>query len=748
MRRMLRICLSLCAGMALGLVPLAGKWLFLVAGSLLLAGVITLIPANTRAMALILLPAALGMGWSAGYQQLAVAPAKSLAGTTQTVSGHALDYGTKSASGQWVPLRCRFENRSCTVDVYLQGYGGQISPGDAVTVELSLQDSAAGGDYYGYTQGVSLTGYGRGEPEVVPAEFSLRYLPRYIAHALSKSVTRCFPEDVQGYAAALIVGDRSGLSLAEKTTLQQSGIYHTLALSGMHMTVLVSMLSFLRKSRHRAILGIPLCIGFTLVTGCSPSVVRACVMECCVLLDRALSRESDWATSLSLSGVLLMAENPWCILNWGLQLSFLSVLGIHLLAYPMCRRLMQQRKPHLRYRIVGRVLQNLSISLSAVVFTLPLMGLYFGSISLVSPLTNLLTAPIVSLCFAMSLPAGLIGIFLPGVGGVMGWVIGWGYRYVMTVSALMAHVPFAALYTATGYGIAGAILVYLMLLVLVLTKPGQLRSISLCCGVMGLCVCLLLVRMDAATPSFTALDVGQGQSLLLETGGGSVLIDCGGNEGNIGDLAADHLSARGISRIRLLILTHYDEDHAGGVPELLERMPVDVILMPDIPDENRAAIEAAAKKTGANLYPVSEDLEATLGSTRLTVYGPASPSSGGNEAGLSIYAALPDFSVLVTGDLSSDSEAALLRNRFVPHADLLVAGHHGSKYSTSSLLLRKIAPKAVVISVGENSYGHPAGETLSRIQSAGATILRTDQLGTIRCIGAEDGIRVECSAAD
>ena len=514
MRRMLRICLSLCAGMALGLVPLAGKWLFLFAGSLLLAGVIALIPANTRAMALMLLPAALGMGWSAGYQQLAVAPVKLLAGTTQTVSGHALDYGTKSASGQWVPLRCRFEDQSCTVDVYLRGCGGQISPGDAVTVELSLQDSAAGGDYYGYTQGVYLTGYGRGEPEVVPAEFSLRYLPRYIAHALSRSVTRCFPADVQGYAAALIVGDRSGLSLAEKTTLQQSGIYHTLALSGMHMTVLVSMLSFLRKSRHRAILGIPLCIGFTLVTGCSPSVVRACVMECCVLLDRALSRESDWATSLSLSGVLLMAENPWCILNWGLQLSFLSVLGIHLLAYPLCKRLMQQRKPHLRYRVVGSVLQNLSISLSAVVFTLPLMGLYFGSISLVSPVTNLLTAPIVSLCFAMSLPAGLIGIFLPGVGGVMGWVIGWGYRYVMTVSTLMAHVPFATLYTATGYGIAGAILVYLMLLVLVLTKAGQLRSISLCCGVIGLCVCFLLVRMDAATPSFTALDVGQGQSLL------------------------------------------------------------------------------------------------------------------------------------------------------------------------------------------------------------------------------------------
>ena len=501
MRRMLRICLALCAGMGLGLLPLPVTVRLCGAGVLLLSGLVLLLRVRFRRTALILLAAAVGLSWSVGYHLLVFLPAKALAGSTRVISGTAVDYGTPAENGQWVRLRFPSDGKRITMDLYLRNEDRAISPGDTLTLEVSIADSAARYDHYDDSQGVFLTGYGQTQAELTPSGFSPRYLPRYIAHALRQSVARCFPADVQGYAAALTTGDRTGLTLSQKKSLQQSGIYHTLALSGMHMTVLAGMLCFLKKSRHRAILGIPLCIGFTLVTGCSPSMVRACVMECCLLLDRAVSRESDWATSLSLSGVLLMAENPWCILNWGLQLSFLSVLGIHLLAYPLCKRILAPGRFCRRSKFLTAVVQNLSISLSAVVFTVPLMGLYFGAVSLISPVTNLLTGSAVSLCFALSLPAGLIGIFLPGVGSALGGIIAWGFRYVMFVSDIMAQVPFACLYTDTAYGIAGTALVYLMLLNLVLGKPGPMRKIAMSCGTLGLSLCLLILLMDAAAPS-------------------------------------------------------------------------------------------------------------------------------------------------------------------------------------------------------------------------------------------------------
>ena len=163
---------------------------------------------------------------------------------------------------------------------------------------------------------------------------------------------------------------------------------------------------------------------------------------------------------------------------------------------------------------------------------------------------------------------------------------------------------------------------------------------------------------------------------------------------------------------------HFDEDHAGGVPVLLERMDVDAIVIPDVPDDGRDAVEAAAAEAGTPVYPLSSDAQGSLGLASIQFYSPQSFSDS-NDSGLSLLVCLPGLSTLVTGDMSADGESLLLATHQLSAVDILVAGHHGSKYSTSRVLLDTVCPKAVVISVGQNSYGHPSPETLERIAASG-----------------------------
>ena len=224
----------------------------------------------------------------------------------------------------------------------------------------------------------------------------------------------------------------------------------------------------------------------------------------------------------------------------------------------------------------------------------------------------------------------------------------------------------------------------------------------------------------------TVLDVGQGQAILLQSEGRTFLVDCGGDsEEGTADIVAGKLLSQGITRLDGVILTHYDADHAGGLEYLLTRIQTDLLIVPDT--------------MGAKPYPqvdgtvcyVDEDLQFSFGDAEITVFGPIYDGDD-NENSLCILFERENCAILITGDRTDFGERMLLRHTDLPDVDLLIAGHHGAKTSTSAELLEAVTPETVIISVGEgNYYGHPHEELLYRLEKFGCAVYRTDLHGTI-----------------
>lgn len=300
----------------------------------------------------------------------------------------------------------------------------------------------------------------------------------------------------------------------------------------------------------------------------------------------------------------------------------------------------------------------------------------------------------------------------------------------------LAALPFAALSTQSVYLKLWLALVYALLLLYLLGRGEKKRPlVPLGLGTAGLCAALVFQAAShtAGRLTVSVLDVGQGLSVALLSGGRAALVDCGGTGAdNPGDTAADYFQSLGLNRIDLVVLTHYHEDHAGGIPELLERLEVGLLVLPDVEEDDplRREITALAEEKGIETLFLAEDADVTFGESALRIYAPLG-SGGANEEGLSVLCTAGDFDGLITGDMNDTVEKRLIKYGSLPDLELLVAGHHGSKYATSEELLLATKPELAVISVGYNTYGHPAPETLERLAAAGCAIYRTDWSGTV-----------------
>ena len=730
MRILLTLTVSLLMGVILQLFLLPGRMGFLIAAGLIMAGFVLFLAARRKWLrgVLILYGAALGLLFAGGYEMLKVEPVLAYDNVETELTAIAVDYSQENVYGTNVEAEITLPNLRFRAVLYLDD-DLSLKPGDEISGRFYLRDSLASGNYSYYSDGIFLQAYQQEELSINYAEnVPLQYLPKRMAHRIEEVLLSCFPEDVWGYGVALTTGNRNYLSDGEVYDLKISGCYHALALSGMHLTILAALAIVKQKNKWiKVFVALPVCGLFTVMTGLTPSMVRSLVMLVFVYFAPLFHRESDGLTNLSLAGLILMLQNPWSIASWGLQLSFGATLGIVLFDSRIFGWLKEKTGITKAQGIRCSILSGLSTTLSAQFFTVPLQMTYFGYMSIVAPITNLLTSGLIELCFACCLITGIVALFLQPVGRLLGWAIAWGFRYVKLVMAFFADLPFAAVFSDVPYAVIWVILCYGILFALLFWPKGR-KIIPICSIFSALAALLLLTSLDSAGFSFAALDVGQGQCLVARSGGGTVMIDCGGKHS--GQIAADYLGSLGESGLDLLMVTHYDSDHIGGIEDLMERKTVEKLLLPDTESEEKFLLCSLAEAYGTEVYFCRADQRIYVGGSTVWAYAPVGAGDS-NESGLSFLISSEKLNILVTGDMEAGTELLLLKSKEIPDVDVLVAGHHGSRDSTSATLLSELDPEIVVISVGENNYGHPHDETLERIKAINAEILRTDQRGTI-----------------
>ncbi len=713
--------------------------------------------ARTR-MLLILSGVSAGFLWTAGYLTVFFQPAKDLDGRTVQLSAVVADWPQEGTYGGYtVVVRAETETWvNLTAILYVDGQGADLRPGDRIetVAHCTLGDRTFSGQRITYytAKGIFLRAQAYGRLEIQrPKHISPQYYAAWSARALKAGIDAAFPEDVSGFVKALVTGNRDSLTDEFTTSLERAGLSHTVAVSGMHLAFLASLLTALlgRGRRITAWFTIVWVALFCGIAGNTPSVLRAAVMILMLQFAPLLDRERDGPTALALALLLLLWVNPFSAAHVGLQLSFTAVAGILLVSdriqtYLLKRTGMDElhRPNGWRQKLLRAgpyfVISSLSATLGASVLTVPLVAVHFNIISLIAPLSNLLTLWAIGFLFLGGLGVGALAIVLPGTASAAAIPFTALAHYLQWVVEELSQPALAALSLESMYYRAWLVLVYALVLVSVQIRGRRPVWMPLAAGAAGLVLAVTLTRASfyQGDMGVTLLDVGQGQSVLVRNGRFLTLVDCGGDSrDDPGDVAANYLQALGRRRIDLLVVSHYHADHANGIPQLLNRMMVAEILLPDVEPDSplRAEIVSIAEKKHIPVRFIREETWFPwTKDTGVKVFPPMAEEGNANELGLTVLASAGAVDTLITGDMEGAGELRLLEAVSLPDIEVLVVGHHGSQTSTTPELLEAVSPDLALISVGlANRYGHPDLSTLIRLEEAGAGIYRTDLYGTV-----------------
>jgi len=632
------------------------------------------------------------------------------------------------------------------VKVILYDYGFSTHafvPGDMIrtTVDFSSASLSYGQEVDTYiSKGIYLRGTIKDEIKQYNNEWGkIVYFPLHLAHNIQQVLDEFLSARTSVFMKALMTGEKNPLYNSPEidNILQRAGLLHVVAVSGMHISFLVGMILMLFGNRTGWIASVFSIFIFSVMTGMSPSVLRAAFMQILTLLAPIVHRESDGITSVSFALLILLMVNPFAVASVSLQLSFAAIMGI-ILVTPKTMEWFLEKCANLHgyaNNLYYFIASSLSASLGASIFTIPLCAIHFGNVAVFAPISNLLVLWIVPCCFVLGFALCAVSLISTQLASLLGMVLNCMVEFIYWISELLSSVSFSTVYLPPQIMLFWLICVYAVFLITYFVKrEKQYRPLIPC----GFAIILLITLVTGVRlyyengTTVAAIDVGQGQCIAVLNQDDTVLIDCGGKYDS-GQIAVNWLYGHGREDVDLLILTHFDSDHINGLNDLITQINVREIMccsvrLSDSEYASLSEIKVLAEKYNTKLTTVNLSNKTAQGNIKIGLY--VSKTSKDNNGLISLIS-VNDFDALITGDADMNAEQEMIRYFAIPDGECLIVGHHGSKYSTSEALLDKFKPDFAFISCGYNQYGHPTEEVLDRLNARNVVIYRTDILGSV-----------------
>ena len=549
--------------------------------------------------------------------------------------------------------------------------------------------------------------------------------------------------DSKVLVAGLAMGEIADLSEELEEQMRSVSLTHLVAVSGANCAIVVGMVYLicvrLRLGRTgRTVVSLASLVGYVMLVGPDPSVLRAAVMTASVIVMVALGRRTWALNALAIAAIVLLIADPWLAVEYGFGLSVLATSGILLLAPAMTEKLYAKMPMPLAL--------GLSVTLSAQILCLPLLLQLQPGLPTYSVIANLLAGPMVAPVTVLGILAVVLTPILPWLVGPITWLASLGTFVIEMVAIFFAELPIVYFPWVTG--LSATILSGLLILMVsawLRSNLPRLRQASVAGLVIVAVATLSVPAASEILPGnwplsdweVVACDVGQGDALVIRSLGRIAVIDVGKDE----ELIDTCLSELGVRTIDLLVLTHFDFDHVGGLSGALGGRTVSNAIVSGFPDDRPATKSSLdqLKEIGSQVMIAEPTIGGSLGEFGWRVLAPtktASEAKDSNDASVTMVFRSSELDLVLLGDLGAEGQERVARSVMQVIGSsknplILKVSHHGSN-DQSATFHQQLDPDLALISVGsENGYGHPGKQVLQILDSVGAQVLRTDLLGAI-----------------